>query len=140
MAEQFDRYCHVVTDPPHKSLRLIADLVESEPSATPYNLLPQKLKILCQTLFNLDFSMCLGMERTFSYLCVATIMDTARVLHERHTLYSCVQQICFGLAKLNEKTALQTYILFINHHEVNNSTQLNFIKPNRQRNANNSAC
>jgi hypothetical protein len=52
VAEQFDCYCHVVTDPPHKSLRLVADLVESEPSATLYNLLPRKSKILCKTPFN----------------------------------------------------------------------------------------
>jgi hypothetical protein len=63
------------------------------------------------------------------------MMDAARGLHVRHIVYSCVQQIWFGLAKLYEKTALQTYILFINHHKVNNSTQLNFIEPNRQRNA-----
>ncbi len=70
VAEQFDRYCHVVTDPPHKSLCLVADLVESEPSATPYNLLPRKSKILCKAPFNLDFSMYLGMETIFLFRCL----------------------------------------------------------------------
>jgi hypothetical protein len=69
VAEQFDRYSHVVTDPPHKSLCLVADLVESEPSATPYNLLPRKSKILCKTPFNLDFSMYLGMENILLFRC-----------------------------------------------------------------------
>jgi hypothetical protein len=92
---QFDHYCHVVSALTHKFLCLIADLVESEPSATPYNLWPRKSKIVCPTPFNLDFSMCLGIERTFSYLGVATIMDALGVLHEQHTLYSCVQQIWF---------------------------------------------
>ncbi len=35
-------------------------------------------------------------------------MDAERVLHEQHMLYSCVQQIWFGLDKLYEKTMLQS--------------------------------
>jgi hypothetical protein len=31
---QFDRYCHVVAALPHESIRLVADIVESEPSET----------------------------------------------------------------------------------------------------------
>ncbi len=34
---QFDRYCHVVSALPHESLRLVADLVESPPTETPYD-------------------------------------------------------------------------------------------------------
>jgi hypothetical protein len=34
---QFDRYCHVVAALPHESLRLVADLVESPPTETPYD-------------------------------------------------------------------------------------------------------
>ncbi len=33
---QFDRYCQVVTALPHESLLLVADLVESPPTDTPY--------------------------------------------------------------------------------------------------------
>jgi hypothetical protein len=64
---QFDHYCHVVSALPHKSLCLIADLVECEPSATLYELWPRKLKILCKTPYNLDFSMYLGMENIFLF-------------------------------------------------------------------------
>ena len=34
---QYDRYCHVVAALPHESLRLVADLVESLPTETPYD-------------------------------------------------------------------------------------------------------
>jgi hypothetical protein len=34
---QFDRYCHVVTALPHESIRLVANIVEGEPSDTPYD-------------------------------------------------------------------------------------------------------
>jgi hypothetical protein len=34
---QFDRYCHLVAALPHESLRLVADLVESPPTETPYD-------------------------------------------------------------------------------------------------------
>jgi hypothetical protein len=34
---QYDRYCHVVAALPHESLRLVADLVESPPTETPYD-------------------------------------------------------------------------------------------------------
>ncbi len=34
---QYDRYCHVVAELPHESLRLVADQVESPPTETPYD-------------------------------------------------------------------------------------------------------
>jgi hypothetical protein len=34
---QFDRYSHVVAALPHKSICLVADIVEGEPSETPYD-------------------------------------------------------------------------------------------------------
>jgi hypothetical protein len=40
---QFDRYCHVVTALPHESLRLVADLVESPPTDTPYDDIKERL-------------------------------------------------------------------------------------------------
>jgi hypothetical protein len=40
---QFDRYCHVVTALPHELIRLVADIVESEPSETPYDDIKQRL-------------------------------------------------------------------------------------------------
>jgi hypothetical protein len=40
---QFDRYCHVVAALPHKSIRLVADIVEGEPSETPYDDIKQRL-------------------------------------------------------------------------------------------------
>jgi hypothetical protein len=40
---QFDRYCHVVAALPHESIRLVADIVESEPSETPYDDIKQRL-------------------------------------------------------------------------------------------------
>jgi hypothetical protein len=40
---QFDRYCHVVATLPHESIRLVADIVESELSETPYNDIKQRL-------------------------------------------------------------------------------------------------
>jgi hypothetical protein len=43
MAGQFDRYCHVVAALPHKSLRLVANLVEIVPWDTPYEDIKQRL-------------------------------------------------------------------------------------------------
>jgi hypothetical protein len=40
---QFDRYCHVVAALRHESIRLVADIVESEPSETPYDDIKQQL-------------------------------------------------------------------------------------------------
>jgi hypothetical protein len=40
---QFDRYCHVVAALPHESIRLVADIVEGEPSETPYDDIKQRL-------------------------------------------------------------------------------------------------
>jgi hypothetical protein len=40
---QLDRYCHVVAALPHESLRLVADLVESPPTKTPYNDIKNRL-------------------------------------------------------------------------------------------------
>jgi hypothetical protein len=40
---QFDRYCHVVAALPHESIRLVADIVEGEPSETPYDDIRQRL-------------------------------------------------------------------------------------------------
>ena len=40
---QFDRYCHVVAALPHESLRLVADLVESPPTETPYDNIKTRL-------------------------------------------------------------------------------------------------
>jgi hypothetical protein len=40
---QFDRYCHMVAALPHESIRLVADIVEGEPSETPYNNIKQRL-------------------------------------------------------------------------------------------------
>jgi hypothetical protein len=40
---QFDRYCHVVAALPHESLRLVANIVEGEPSETPYDDIKQRL-------------------------------------------------------------------------------------------------
>ncbi len=40
---QFDRYCHVVAALPHESIRLVADIVESEPSETPYDDIKHRL-------------------------------------------------------------------------------------------------
>ena len=40
---QFDRYCHVVTALPHESIRLVADIVESEPAETPSDNIKQRL-------------------------------------------------------------------------------------------------
>jgi hypothetical protein len=40
---QFDSYCHVVTVLPHESIRLVADILESEPSETPYDDIKQRL-------------------------------------------------------------------------------------------------
>jgi hypothetical protein len=40
---QFDRYCHEVATLPHESIRLVADIVESEPSETPYDDIKQRL-------------------------------------------------------------------------------------------------
>jgi hypothetical protein len=40
---QFDRYCHVVDALPHKSLRLLADLVESPPTENPYDDIKERL-------------------------------------------------------------------------------------------------
>jgi hypothetical protein len=43
VAEQFDRYCHVVAALPHESLRLVADLVEAPPTEAPYDDIKQRL-------------------------------------------------------------------------------------------------
>jgi hypothetical protein len=43
MVAQFDRYCHVVAALPHESIRLVADIVENEPSETPYYDIKQRL-------------------------------------------------------------------------------------------------
>jgi hypothetical protein len=40
---QFDRYCHMVAALPHESIRLVADIVEGEPSETPYDDIMQQL-------------------------------------------------------------------------------------------------
>jgi hypothetical protein len=40
---QFDHYCHVVAALPHESIRLVADIVEGEPSETPYDDIKQRL-------------------------------------------------------------------------------------------------
>jgi hypothetical protein len=40
---QFDRYCHVVAALPHESIRLVADIVEDEPSERPYDNIKQRL-------------------------------------------------------------------------------------------------
>jgi hypothetical protein len=37
VAGEFDHYCHVVAALPHESIRLVADIVESAPSETPYD-------------------------------------------------------------------------------------------------------
>jgi len=42
---QFDRNCHVVAALSHESIRLVADIVESEPSKTPYNDIKQWLVV-----------------------------------------------------------------------------------------------
>jgi hypothetical protein len=47
---QFDRYCHVVTALPHESIRLVANIVESELSQTPYDNIKQRLVALSPTL------------------------------------------------------------------------------------------
>ncbi len=36
-------YCHVVAALPHESIRLVADIVEGEPSETPYDDIKQRL-------------------------------------------------------------------------------------------------
>jgi hypothetical protein len=41
--KQFDRYCHVVAALPHESIRLVADIQESEPSEMPYDDIKQRL-------------------------------------------------------------------------------------------------
>jgi hypothetical protein len=46
---QFDRYCHVVAALPHESIRLVADIVEGEPSETPYDDIKQRLVASHQT-------------------------------------------------------------------------------------------
>jgi hypothetical protein len=43
LTDEFQRYCHVVGALPHESLRLVADLVESPPSATPYSAIKSRL-------------------------------------------------------------------------------------------------
>jgi hypothetical protein len=43
VTSQFDKYCHTIAALPHESLRLIADLVEAEPSETPYDDVRQRL-------------------------------------------------------------------------------------------------
>ncbi len=43
MVAQFDRYCHVVAALPHESIRLVANIVEGEPSETPYDDIKQRL-------------------------------------------------------------------------------------------------
>jgi hypothetical protein len=40
---QFDRYCHVVAALLRESIRLVADIVEGEPSETPYDDIKQRL-------------------------------------------------------------------------------------------------
>jgi hypothetical protein len=40
---QFDRYCHLVAALPHKSLRMVADLVEQPPAATAYDDIKNRL-------------------------------------------------------------------------------------------------
>jgi hypothetical protein len=40
---QFDRYCHLVAALLHESIRLVADIVEGEPSDTPYDDIKQRL-------------------------------------------------------------------------------------------------
>jgi hypothetical protein len=48
VAGQFDHYCHVVTALPHKSLRLVADLVEALATEPIYDDIKQRLVALHQ--------------------------------------------------------------------------------------------
>jgi hypothetical protein len=43
LTDEFQRYCHVVGALPHESLRLVTDLVEAPPSATPYRAIKSRL-------------------------------------------------------------------------------------------------
>jgi hypothetical protein len=109
---QFDRYCHVVAALPHESIRLVADIVEGEPSETPYDDIKQRLVASHQLS---DFQ---NAERLFQMPALggrkpselmAAMLETCPRGEEKTSLFACIflqrlpREIRVLLAKADHK-------------------------------------
>jgi hypothetical protein len=109
---QFDRYCHVVAALPQESIRLVADIVEGEPSETPYDDIKQRLVASHQLS---DFQKA---ERLFQMPALggrkpselmAPMMETCPRGEEKTNLFACIflqrlpREIRVLLAKADHK-------------------------------------
>jgi hypothetical protein len=109
---QFDRNCHVVAALPHESIPLVADIVESEPSETPYDDIKKRLVASHQLS---DFQKA---ERLFQMLALggrkpselmAAMLETCPRGEEKTNLFACIflkrlpREIRVLLAKADHK-------------------------------------
>ncbi len=109
---QFDRYCHVVAALPHESIRLVADIVEGEPSETPYDDIKQRLVASHQLsdfqkaerLFQMP---ALGARKPSELM--AAMLETCPRGEEKTNLFACIflqrlpREIRVLLAKADHK-------------------------------------
>ncbi len=109
---QFDRYCHVVAALPHESIRLVADIVEGEPSETPYADIKQWL-VASHQLSDFQkaerlFQMPTLGGRKLSEL-MAAMLETCPRGEEKTNLFACIflqrlpREIRVLLAKADHK-------------------------------------
>jgi hypothetical protein len=83
---QFDRYCHVVAALPHKSIRLVANIVESEPSETTNDDIKQQL-VTSHQLSN--FKKAKKLFQMPSEL-MAAMLETCPRGEEKTNLFTCI--------------------------------------------------
>ncbi len=104
---QFDRYCHVVAALPHESIRLVADIVEGEPSETPYDDIRQRLVASHQKAERLFQMPALGGRKPSEMM--AAMLETCPRGEEKTNLFACIflqrlpREIRVLLAKADHK-------------------------------------
>jgi len=108
----FDRYCHVVAAIPHESICLVADIVEGEPSETPYDDIKQQ-RVASHQLSDFQkaerlFQMpALGSRKPLELM--AAMLETCPRGEEKTNLFACIflqrlpREIQILLAKADHK-------------------------------------